>query len=76
MAHAGSGDFDKAVSEQQQAITMAMSFARFEIVPRLEANLQRYRQHQPCRDPWTEDDPLFQPHRSTPASPGQKAMLE
>jgi tetratricopeptide (TPR) repeat protein len=76
MAYAGSGDFDKAVSQQQQAITMAMSFARFEIVPRLEANLQRYRQRQPCRDPWTEDDPLFQPHRSTPASPGQKAMLE
>jgi hypothetical protein len=49
---------------------MAMSMARFEIVPRLEANLQRYRQRQACREPWSDDDPLFQAHRSAPASPG------
>ncbi len=76
MAYAESGDFDKAVSVQGQALDAALSRARFELVPRLQANLQRYRNHQACRDPWTEDDPLFQAYRTTPPSSGRKAVLE
>lgn len=76
MAYAESGDYDKALTLQGQALEMARSSARFELVPRLEANLERYRRHQACRDPWTEDDPLFRADPSSPPSPGGKAVLK
>ena len=39
----------------------ALEAGREDLVGRLETNLARYRDGQPCREPWPPDDPLLAP---------------
>ena len=57
MALAEVGRFDEAVKWQQDAIAAASQGDRG-LASRLTVNLRRYRARQPCRVPWTEDDPV------------------
>jgi len=59
MAFAEVGRFDDAVAAQQKAIAMAKEAGDDEFAARMQENLDRYRQEQPCRLPWPENDPLF-----------------
>jgi hypothetical protein len=40
---------------------MAMRIGRFDLVSRLQENLQYYKSSKPSRTPWTEQDPLYLP---------------
>jgi tetratricopeptide (TPR) repeat protein len=61
MALAETGEFDEAVRWQREAIDAASRAGRQDLAQRLSANLHRYEQHQPCRMPWADDDPVFRP---------------
>jgi tetratricopeptide (TPR) repeat protein len=58
MALAEVGRFDEAVATQDKAIAAAKSGGRAEAVPYMTANLRLYRNRQPCRMPWADDDPV------------------
>lgn len=55
------GRFDEAVQWQRQAITAAAPLKRPDVTARLMKNLQLYEMRQPCRVPWTDDDPVHRP---------------
>jgi tetratricopeptide (TPR) repeat protein len=55
--------FDDAVEWQRNAITAAQQGQRQDLAERLTVNLQRYENRQPCRTPWTDDDPVHHPGR-------------
>jgi hypothetical protein len=61
MVFAELGQFDDAISWQEDVIAAAQEGKRTDILPTLTANLQRYRKRQPCRMPWAEDDPVHRP---------------
>jgi tetratricopeptide (TPR) repeat protein len=61
MAYAEDGDYGLAVKQQRKIIEAAKGAWRFDVVPRLEANLARYEAGEPCREPWASDDPVFRP---------------
>jgi tetratricopeptide (TPR) repeat protein len=55
------GRFDEAVAWQRDALDTARKSGREDIARRLADNLVLYERHQPCRTPWTADDPAFRP---------------
>jgi tetratricopeptide (TPR) repeat protein len=55
------GRFDEAVAWQRDALDTARKSGREDIARRLAENLVLYERHQPCRTPWTADDPAFRP---------------
>jgi hypothetical protein len=55
------GRFDEAVAWQRDALDTARKSGREDIARRLAENLVLYERHQPCRTPWTNDDPAFRP---------------
>jgi tetratricopeptide (TPR) repeat protein len=55
------GRFDEAVKWQRQVITVAAQLKRPDVTARLTKNLQLYEMRQPCRVPWTDDDPVHRP---------------
>jgi tetratricopeptide (TPR) repeat protein len=61
MALAESGRFDEAVKWQQDAIQSAGESKRDDLVRKLTTNLRLYQSRQPCRTPWTLDDPVHHP---------------
>ena len=61
MALAESGRFDDAARWQQDAISAASQGKREDVVRRLTTNLKLYQSRQPCRTPWTPDDPVHHP---------------
>jgi len=61
MALAETGRFDEAVRWQQEAITSARAGKREDLVRTLSTNLRLYENRQPCRTPWTLDDPVHHP---------------
>jgi tetratricopeptide (TPR) repeat protein len=61
MALAESGRFDDAVMWQQDAIRAANESKREDVARRLRLNLKLYQSRQPCRAPWTLDDPVHHP---------------
>jgi tetratricopeptide (TPR) repeat protein len=61
MAYAEVGRLEDAAALQQNAFNAAAAAGRFELLPRLQANLQRYREGQPCREPFGPADPLLNP---------------
>jgi tetratricopeptide (TPR) repeat protein len=61
MAFAELGRFDEAVQWQRDAIRAASESKRDDLVQRLSANLRLYQSRQPCRVPWTNDDPVHRP---------------
>ena len=56
MAHAESGDFDYALVQQEQAVAAAYGRFRVDLLPRLNANLARFRAGEPCREPWSLEE--------------------
>ena len=69
MAYAETGRFDDAIGMQQEAIANAMMSGRFDLLPRLQADLDTYNRHKPCRTPFTREDPLLQPRPVDPVLP-------
>jgi tetratricopeptide (TPR) repeat protein len=65
MALAEIGRFDEAVKWQQDAIASASGADRGDLATRLTVNLRRYQARQPCRVPWTTDDPVHHPSPAT-----------
>ena len=61
MALAETGDFAAAVQLQQQITEAYRHSGPVQRLPFADANLARYRLHQPPRQPWPADDPIFQP---------------
>jgi tetratricopeptide (TPR) repeat protein len=61
MAHAELGQFKQAIALQEEALEMATGFGRFDLVSRLQENLQNYKSSEPSRTPWTDQDPLYLP---------------
>jgi tetratricopeptide (TPR) repeat protein len=59
------GRFNEAVAWQREALDMARRTDRTEMIARLEGNLRLYANGQPCRVPWTNDDPVHYPQPST-----------
>jgi tetratricopeptide (TPR) repeat protein len=66
MALAETGRFEAAVRWQQEAIAAASQDPRGQPASTLTVNLRRYQAKQPCRVPWSEDDPV---HRPAPSAP-------
>ena len=54
MAHAELGQFDEAVSWQNQAIRAVEQMGHAAYLTHLNENLRRYQQGTPCRTPWPE----------------------
>ena len=71
MAYAEQGRFSDAVAALQEGVTSA-SFFRVDLLPRLERDLDRYRQSQPCRMPWPEEGLGIRP----PPSDGTRAFRD
>jgi hypothetical protein len=69
MVYAEVGRYEEAVSQQSKAIEMAYMMNRLALVPRLEQMLARYKNGQPCRIPFADDDPIFQPAPIDPDGP-------
>ena len=61
MALAEAGRYPEAARYQEAAVRAALEAGREDLVGRLESNLARYRDGQPCREPWPPDDPLLAP---------------
>jgi tetratricopeptide (TPR) repeat protein len=58
------GEFETAVQWQQQAVDAARRTGRADLVMTLTTNLGLYQRRQPCRTPWTDDDPVHHPRPS------------
>lgn len=71
MALAELGRFGDAIAWQQRAIASAARAGQSALAARLRDNLSRYRQGQPCRTPWRDDDPV---HTAAAVSPGRGSM--
>ncbi len=65
MTQAELGRFAEAVKWQGEAIDFARKTKRTDIVPRLTENLRLYEGRQPCRTPWSNDDPVHRPEPAT-----------
>jgi tetratricopeptide (TPR) repeat protein len=65
MALAELGRFDEAIRWQRDAIDFARKNGPQAIVSRLTDNLRLYERRQPCRTPWTSDDPVHRPGAET-----------
>jgi arylsulfatase A-like enzyme/tetratricopeptide (TPR) repeat protein len=63
MALAESGRFDEALEWQGRALDIAREAGRRDDARRIAANLERYRDGEPCRVPWPDDHPLHRPPR-------------
>ena len=61
MALAETGRFDDAAAWQQDAMRAMSDSKRDDMVRKLSVNLRLYQGRQPCRTPWTNDDPVHHP---------------
>jgi len=61
MSLAEIGRYDEAVAIQRQVIEAANRGGLTAVARRMAGNLQRYERRQPCRQPWTTDDPIHSP---------------
>ena len=61
MAFAEVGRFDEAAQWQRDAIRAANESKRDDLARKLTMNLRLYENRQPCRTPWTNDDPVHRP---------------
>jgi len=61
MTFAELGRFDEAIQWQRDAIRAASESKRDDLVQKLSQNLRLYQSGQPCRVPWTSDDPVHRP---------------
>lgn len=61
MALAEVGQYDEAVKIQRGVLDAAKRAGLQSEVREMAANLRLYEQHQPCRRPWADDDPVHSP---------------
>lgn len=61
MALAEVGRFREAVEWQRLAMSVAVDAGHANVARRMAANLALYQRHEPCRQPWRDDDPEFRP---------------
>ena len=61
MAFAELGRFEEAVEWQRFAMTIAADSARRDVARAMSVNLARYQRGEPCRTPWRDDDPEYNP---------------
>jgi tetratricopeptide (TPR) repeat protein len=64
MTWAESGEYDRAVTWQREAMTAAERAGQANLVQPMVATLRLYEARQPCRTPWRDDDPVFYPRPS------------
>jgi tetratricopeptide (TPR) repeat protein len=69
MAHAELGDYEKALGMEHYAIANATLLGALGQVPAMEQTLERFRQDQPARTPFYEDDPFFRAPPFSPSGP-------
>jgi len=65
MALAETGRFDEAVRWQHDAMAQAARERLHAGAMWAADNLQRYERREPCRTPWSADDPVFHPRPTT-----------
>ncbi len=70
MAYAELARYATAAAYQQAAIDAALLLGGFDVVAKLNANLDLYQKGKPCRSPWPNDDPIFHPSRFSASGPG------
>jgi tetratricopeptide (TPR) repeat protein len=68
MALAERGQFADAVALQRQLMEASIQQGLDAVTKRIAVNLLRYERGQPCRVPWTTDDPIHSP--GPPVDPG------
>jgi tetratricopeptide (TPR) repeat protein len=68
MALAERGQFADAIAVQREVMEAARRSGLDAATRRMAANLERYQRRQPCRVPWTSDDPIHAP--GPPIDPG------
>jgi tetratricopeptide (TPR) repeat protein len=68
MALAERGQFTDAVALQRQLMEASIQQGLDAVTRRMAVNLLRYERGQPCRVPWTTDDPIHSP--GPPVDPG------
>jgi tetratricopeptide (TPR) repeat protein len=68
MALAERGQFAEAAALQRQVMEASTRQGLDAVTKRMAANLLRYERGQPCRVPWTTDDPIHSP--GPPVDPG------
>jgi tetratricopeptide (TPR) repeat protein len=73
MAWAEVGDFIQAVAIQRDVIAAASKAGQQGHVRVMAVNLGRYERRQPCRIPWSDQDPVHAP--GPPVTPGLSAAL-
>lgn len=61
MVYAELGHFDRAVQMQRMMITEVTRAQRSMLADLLQENLARYQRKEACRQPWRDNDPVFQP---------------
>ena len=61
MIYAELGLFDRAVQVQRMMITEVTRAQRSMLANLLQDNLARYQREEACRQPWRDNDPVFQP---------------
>ena len=61
MALAEVGRLEDAASLQENAVQAVLAAGRFDALPRVQEALERYRQGQPARQPWSASDPILYP---------------
>ncbi len=61
MTFAELGRFSEAVEWQRFAMAIAADAGRADVAQAMSANLVRYQQDQPCRTPWRDDEPEYNP---------------
>ena len=66
MALAEVGEFSKAVQLQRNMLAEVERAGRHDLARLLRENLRLYENHQACRTPWPEDDPIFSPVQEKP----------
>jgi tetratricopeptide (TPR) repeat protein len=69
MALAEYGDYEQAIAIQRDVMTSAQHAGMTSQLGRMAQNLARYEHHQPCRQPWTDDDLVLLPGSSAAAAP-------
>ncbi|PWT83914.1 MAG: hypothetical protein C5B57_05905 [Blastocatellia bacterium] len=69
MSFAELGQFEEAMAWQKHVIAELARAGRREPSRQLVANLRLYERHQPCRTPWSADDPIFFPRPRAVAAP-------
>ncbi len=74
MAYAELGEFERAAAIQRGVLDAAERAGLERDAGRMRANLRLYEQRQPCRMPWTDDDPVHRP--GPPVSEALAAISE